>query len=85
MAGTHLDNTFLEDPERPVDQLRRWHFRQAVLVKVSRRGEPGVETDFPPGSDMIDEIMSSPKAGKWMESKLFNRLAEYANTERRSG
>ena len=34
IAGTHLDKAFLEDPERPVDGLLRWHFRQAALANV---------------------------------------------------
>jgi hypothetical protein len=44
LAGRHLDQDFLDDPQRPVDQVLRWHFRQAVL------GEPIFEHDFPPGS-----------------------------------
>ena len=32
-------------------------------MNVKGQGEPGLETDFPPSSDMIGENMSSPKAG----------------------
>ena len=39
IAGTHLDEAFLEHPERPVDELLRWHFRQAVLANVRGQGE----------------------------------------------
>ncbi|PUU82980.1 hypothetical protein B9Z19DRAFT_1149666 [Tuber borchii] len=40
IAGTHLDKTVLGNPERPVDQLLRWHFRQTVLANVRAEGEP---------------------------------------------
>jgi hypothetical protein len=29
IAGKYLDQKFFDDPQRPVDQLLRWHFRQA--------------------------------------------------------
>ncbi|KAI9781088.1 MAG: hypothetical protein M1839_006366 [Geoglossum umbratile] len=38
IAGDHLDQRFLEDPLRPVDQLLRWHFRQAVLANMRGAG-----------------------------------------------
>ncbi|KAI5843786.1 HNH endonuclease-domain-containing protein [Morchella snyderi] len=75
VAGRHLDREFLEDPSRPVDQLFRWHFRQAVLANMKGAGEPIFECDFPPGSDMIGEILSGPKAGERMQYELFTRLA----------
>ncbi|KAL0639311.1 hypothetical protein Q9L58_001537 [Maublancomyces gigas] len=75
IAGRHLDQQFLEDPSRPVDQLFRWHFRQAVLANMKGAGEPVFELDFPPGSDMIGEIMEGPKAAERMEFELFSRLA----------
>lgn len=31
-----------------VDQLLRWHFRQAVLANMRGAGEPVFENDFPP-------------------------------------
>ena len=37
-------------------------------------GEPAFECDFPPGSDMVGEIMSGPRAGERMEFELFSRL-----------
>ncbi|PUU82978.1 hypothetical protein B9Z19DRAFT_937281, partial [Tuber borchii] len=40
IAGTRLNKTFRDDPSRPVDQLLRWHFRQAVLANVRGQGEP---------------------------------------------
>ena len=58
IAGTHLDETFVEDPKRPVDQVLRWHFRQAVLANMRGQGEPVFESDFSPNSDILDEIMS---------------------------
>ena len=51
-AGTRLNKTFLEDPERPVDELLRWHFRQAVLANVRGQGEPYFDPN-----DMIDEAI----------------------------
>ena len=38
-------------------------------------GEPVFELDFPPGSDMMDEIISGPLAAERMELELFSRLA----------
>ncbi|KAK9243839.1 HNH endonuclease-domain-containing protein [Lipomyces tetrasporus] len=56
------------------DELLRWHFRQAVLVNMRGAGEPSFEMDFPPGSDMMGEILSGPEADKRMEAELFSRL-----------
>jgi hypothetical protein len=38
-------------------------------------GEPLFEHDFPPGSDIVGGILSSPKAAERMEFELFSRLA----------
>jgi hypothetical protein len=38
-------------------------------------GEPMFEHDFPPGSDMIGQIVHGPKPAERMEFELFNRLA----------
>ena len=75
IAGTYLDQQFLDTPDRAVDELLRWHFRQAVLANVKGAGEPIFETDFPPGSDMMGEILNGPKAAQRMEFELFSRLA----------
>jgi hypothetical protein len=75
IAGKHLDQRLLDDPQRPVDQLLRWHFRQTVLVNMKGAGEPIFEHDFPPGSDMIGSILKGPKAAERMEFELFNRIA----------
>lgn len=75
VAGKHLDREFLDDPRRPVDQLFRWRFRQAVLANMRGAGEPVFETDFPPGSDMVSEILSGPRAGERLEFEFFSRLA----------
>ncbi|KAK9482525.1 hypothetical protein V1527DRAFT_522000 [Lipomyces starkeyi] len=56
------------------DELLRWHFRQAVLANMRGDGEPIFEFDFPPGSDMVGEIMSGPEPPKRMEAELFSRL-----------
>ncbi len=76
VAGNYLDQQFINDPRRPVDQLLRWHFRQAVFANMRRAGEPIFECDHPPGSDIMGEIMSGPYAAELMEFKLFSRLAQ---------
>lgn len=47
-----------------IDQLIRFCGgilgRQAVLADMRDAGEPTFETDFPPGSDMIGEILGGP-------------------------
>ena len=73
-AGKHLDQRFLSDPQRPLDQLLRWHFRQAVLANMRGAGEPMFEHDFPPGSDIVGDILYGPKAAERMEFELFSRL-----------
>ena len=75
IAGNHLDQRLLDNPQRPIDQLLRWHFRQAVLVNMKGAGEPNFEHDFPPGSDMIGSVLKGPKAAERMEFELFNRTA----------
>jgi len=45
-----------------------------VLVNVKGLGEPSLENDFPPGSDIMTEIMEGPKAAERMEYELFSRL-----------
>jgi len=75
LAGKHLDQNLINNPQQPVDQLLRWHFRQAVLANVRAAGEPRFEHDFPPGSDMVGDILRGPKAAERMEFELFSRLA----------
>ncbi|OBT73807.1 hypothetical protein VF21_08001 [Pseudogymnoascus sp. 05NY08] len=75
LAGTHMDKRFVDDPRRPVDQLLRWHFRQAVLVNMKGAGEPMFEHDYPPGSDQIGDILKGPKAAERMQFELFSRFA----------
>ena len=74
IAGKHLDQEFLDCPQRPPDELLRWHFKQAVLINMKGVGEPVFEQDFPPGSDMVGEILHGPKAAERMEFELFTRL-----------
>lgn len=40
-------------------------------------GELILEHDFPPGSDMISQILNQPKAAERMEFELFGRLSAY--------
>ncbi|KAK9387283.1 hypothetical protein V1515DRAFT_626092 [Lipomyces mesembrius] len=60
------------------DELLRWHFHQAVLTNMRGAGEPGFEIDFPPGTDMVGEILNGPQAAKRMETVLFLRLNRLA-------
>lgn len=70
----HLHQQFLDDPRRPIDQLLRWHFRQDVLANMRGAGEPVFRINFPPGSNMVGEIISGPGAGERMEYELSSRL-----------
>jgi hypothetical protein len=38
-------------------------------------GESNFEHDFPPGSNIIGDILNGPKAAERMEYELFSRLA----------
>lgn len=75
IAGRQLDQEFLNNPDRPVDQLLRWHFRQSVLGNMRGAGEPIFEHDFPPGADMVGEILDGPMPAKRMQFELFSRLS----------
>ena len=74
LAGTSLDRELLDDDRRPLDAFLRWHFEQGVLCNVRGAGEPVLEFDFPPGSNMMGEILNAPKAAERMEFELFTRL-----------
>lgn len=74
IAGRKLDQEFVNNPDRPVDQLLQLHFRQAVLANMRGAGEPVFEHDFPPGSDMVGEIMDGPMPAERMQFELFSRL-----------
>jgi hypothetical protein len=37
-------------------------------------GEPVFENDFPPGSDIVSEVLRGSKAAEKMEFELFSRL-----------
>lgn len=76
VAGNYLDQQFINDPRRPIDQLLRWHFRQAVFANMRGVGEPILECDYPPGSDIMGEISSGPYGAELMEFQLFSRLAQ---------
>ena len=43
-------------------------------------GEPIFESDFPPGSDIMGEILEGPKAAERMEFELGTRLAFYSKS-----
>jgi hypothetical protein len=38
-------------------------------------GEPIFEHDFPPGSDIVGDILRGPRSAERMEFELFGRLA----------
>lgn len=63
-------------PDRVADELLRWHFRQCVLANMKGAGEPIFKHDFPPGTDMINEIMRGPLPAQRMELELFSRLQQ---------
>jgi hypothetical protein len=44
---------------------------------VRGAGEPIFEHDFPPGSDIIGDILRGPKSAERMEYELFGRLAAH--------
>ncbi|KAK9321816.1 hypothetical protein V1517DRAFT_159169 [Lipomyces orientalis] len=74
--GRRLDPICRESngEESARDDLLRWHFHQAVLANMRGAGEPIFEMDYPPGSDMMGEILSGPQANRRMEAELFSRL-----------
>ncbi|KAG0638812.1 hypothetical protein HOY80DRAFT_905765 [Tuber brumale] len=74
IAGPHLDQSFIDNPLRPVDALLRWHFRQTVLANMKGAGEPSFETDFPAGSGIMGEIQRGPKAAERTEFELFSHF-----------
>lgn len=62
------------DPHCVSDQLLRWHFRQSVLANMRGAGEPILEHDFPPGTDMMKEICQEPYAKERLEMEFAARL-----------
>jgi len=56
IAGGHLDQTFLSNPLRPLDDLLRWHFRQAVLANVKGTGVAWVDTEFLSSEDAMNGV-----------------------------
>lgn len=46
-----------------------------MLINARAAGEPIWDFDFPPGSDMIGEILRGPMAAERMEAELYGRLA----------
>ncbi|KAK9349703.1 HNH endonuclease-domain-containing protein [Lipomyces doorenjongii] len=71
-----VDGRILDATCRRKRSVLRWHFRQAVFANMRGAGEPIFETDFPPGSDMMGEIIGGPEAAKRMETELFLRMDE---------
>lgn len=70
------------DPLHVPDQLLRWHYRQSVLANVRGAGEPVFEHDFPPGTDMVGEILAGPYGKERFEIELQNRLSSTIATNK---
>ena len=85
IAGRYLNPQLLNHHQRPIDELLRWHFRQAVLTDMRGAGEPVFEHDFPPGSDMMGHILRGPRAAERMEFELFSRLAAQVEIDSSEG
>ena len=81
IAGGRLGQRLLSHRRRPIDELLRWHFTQAVLTNMKGAGEPIFEHDFPPGSDMMGQILRGPRAADRMEFELFGRLAAHVEMD----
>ncbi|KAG0124868.1 hypothetical protein HOY82DRAFT_633119 [Tuber indicum] len=62
------------DPHSVSDELLRWHFHQSVLAKVRGAGEPTFEHDFPPGTDMVGEILAGSYPRERFELEIAARL-----------
>ncbi|KAG0136918.1 HNH endonuclease-domain-containing protein [Tuber indicum] len=69
------------DPHCVSDELLRWHFRQSVLANMRGAGEPVFEHDFPPGTDMVGEILAGPCAQERFELEIAARLRETASAQ----
>ncbi|KAI2792486.1 hypothetical protein POX_b02524 [Penicillium oxalicum] len=63
-----------DEPNHVSDDLLRWHFRQSVLGNMRGAGEPSFEHDYPPGSDMLKEILEGPYPNERFEMELSLRL-----------
>ncbi|PUU84237.1 hypothetical protein B9Z19DRAFT_1037569 [Tuber borchii] len=79
IAGTRLSNleAFLADPQRPPDDLLRWHYRQTVLANVRKQGELLFECHFPEDPDIPDEGMELEESG----TQLSGHLAGSSNSK----
>ncbi|OJD15667.1 hypothetical protein AJ78_04085 [Emergomyces pasteurianus Ep9510] len=60
------------------DELLRWHFRQSVLANMRGAGEPIFESDFPPGSDMMETLRDEPYGRERFEMEVQSRLQSAA-------
>jgi hypothetical protein len=75
MAGKCLDQRFLDNPQKPLDELFQWHFRPIVLINIRVAGEPVFEHGFPSDSDIMGNIITGLKATERMQFELFSREA----------
>ena len=66
------------DPHSLSNQVLRWHFRQSVLANIRGVGEPIFEHDFPPGTDMVGEILAGPSGKERFELEIAARLRGFA-------
>ncbi|KAG0640713.1 hypothetical protein HOY80DRAFT_1116530 [Tuber brumale] len=72
--GRSLDQTFLENPLRPPDQLLRWHFRHAVLINMKGAGGHPSGDDFPLDPDAVGGVVSGERAGAGVGGGVFGGL-----------
>jgi len=70
------------DPHRVSDELLRWHFRQSILANVRGAGEPIFEHDFPPGHDMVGEILAGPYGQEGFRLEIARRLRGFPKDNR---
>jgi len=66
-----------DDPHCVSDELLRWHFRQSILANARGAGEPIFEHDFPPGHDMVGEILAGPSGQERFELEIASRLRRF--------
>jgi hypothetical protein len=63
-----------DNPNRVLDDVLRWHFRQSILANMRGVGEPVFETDFPSGSDMMATLRGERYGKERFEIELETRL-----------
>lgn len=74
LDGRTLDSRCLvAGNNRISDDCLRWHFRQAVLLKMKGVGERPWDTE-PPDEETLEAYMDLPDGPALVEAELYNRL-----------